>query len=402
MKILLEDTIPFGTDYLNSIGEVETYAWQSLVPEMLRDVDILALRSTTKVTPELLTKATRLKFVTTATAGTNHLDKMHLDSVSIAHSSAAGCNAVAVAEYVLSVLLHAQKAQKLDLYSATVGIVGAGNVGSALSRILTAVGVKHCLYDPPLQQTLAKSGKTAHNGQSFVDLTQIARCDVISLHVPFIKGGDYPTYQLIDKAFLDELTSRQLLINACRGEVIDEAALLSVLQREKAPTVVLDVFDNEPEINTALFDYVWFVTPHIAGHSVEGKVRGTQMIYEQICDVVGTAPDKALSDFLDETNPINAALASPEASRLSVDDLITVFHHVYDVAIDDEITRNAFALTSGHDEMPDRHIANTFSSLRKQYRVRRECSAYALHLPTNTSTQIQHTFTELGFQVSLV
>ncbi|MBJ2128474.1 4-phosphoerythronate dehydrogenase [Alteromonas sp. IB21] len=402
MKILLEDTIPFGTDYLNSIGEVETYAWQSLVPEMLRDVDILALRSTTKVTPELLTKATRLKFVTTATAGTNHLDKMHLDSVSIAHSSAAGCNAVAVAEYVLSVLLHAQKAQKLDLYSATVGIVGAGNVGSSLSRILTAVGVKHCLYDPPLQQTLAKSGKTAHNGQPFVDLTQIARCDVISLHVPFIKGGDYPTYQLIDKAFLDELTSRQLLINACRGEVIDEAALLSVLQREKAPTVVLDVFDNEPEINTALFDYVWFVTPHIAGHSVEGKVRGTQMIYEQICDVVGTAPDKALSDFLDETNPINAALASPEASRLSVDDLITVFHHVYDVAIDDEITRNAFALTSGHDEMPDRHIANTFSSLRKQYRVRRECSAYALHLPTNTSTQIQHTFTKLGFHVSLV
>ncbi|GFD91725.1 erythronate-4-phosphate dehydrogenase [Alteromonas sp. KUL156] len=402
MKILLEDTIPFGTDYLESVGEVETYAWQSLVPEMLRDVDLLALRSTTKVTPELLSYANKLKFVTTATAGTNHLDKTHLDSVGIAHSSAAGCNAVAVAEYVLSVLLHAQKAQKLDLYNASVGIVGAGNVGTALSKILTAIGVKHCLYDPPLQQALANSGKNEHNGQSFVDLARIAKCDVISLHVPFTKGGDYPTYQMIDKAFLDELTSSQLLINACRGEVIDEAALLGVLQREKAPTVVLDVFDNEPEINTALFDYVWFVTPHIAGHTVEGKVRGTQMIYEQICEVAGVIPDKALSDFLDKTNPINAGLTSPEASRLSVDDLIAVFHKVYDIAVDDEITRNAFALTSGHNETPDTDIANTFSTLRKQYRVRRECSAYALHLPKNTSKQIQDTFTKLGFHVSLV
>ena len=400
MKILLEDTIPFGTDYLNSVGEVETYAWQSLVPEMLRDVDILALRSTTKVTPELLTSASKLKFVTTATAGTNHLDKTHLDSVGIMHSSAAGCNAVAVAEYVLSVLLHAQKAQMLDLYNATVGIVGAGNVGTALSRILMAIGVKHCLYDPPLQQALAKSGKKEHNGQSFVDLAQIAKCDVISLHVPFINGGEYPTYQMIDKAFLKGLTSNQLLINACRGEVIDEVALLSVLQWEKPPTVVLDVFDNEPAINTALFDYVWFVTPHIAGHSVEGKVRGTQMIYEQICDVVGKAPDKLLSDFLEKTNPIKAALNSPEATRLSVDDLIAVFHDVYDVAIDDKITRNAFA--SGHNETPETHIANTFSTLRKQYRVRRECSAYALHLPKNTSKQIQDTFTKLGFHVSLV
>ena len=402
MKILLEDTIPFGKDYLNSVGDVETYAWQSLVPEMLRNVDILALRSTTKVTPELLKSANKLKFVTTATAGTNHLDKAHLDSMGIAHSSAAGCNAVAVAEYVLSVLLHAQKAQKLDLYNATVGIVGAGNVGTALSKILTAIGVKHCLYDPPLQQALANTGKTEHNGQSFVELAQIAKCDVISLHVPFIMGGEYPTYQMIDKAFLEALAPNQLLINACRGEVIDEVALLSVLQKEKSPTVVLDVFDNEPGINTAVFDYVWFVTPHIAGHSVEGKVRGTQMVYEQICDVVGTAPDKALNDFLDKTNPINAALTSPEASRLSVDDLIAVFHNVYDVAIDDEITRKAFLSTSNRDGKQETDIANTFSVLRKQYRVRRECSAYALHLPKNTSKQIQNTFTELGFHVSLV
>ncbi|WP_394223276.1 4-phosphoerythronate dehydrogenase [Alteromonas gracilis] len=402
MKILLEDTIPFGTDYLSSVGEVKTYSWQSLVPEMLRNIDILALRSTTKVTPELLAKANRLKFVTTATAGTNHLDKVHLDKKGIAHSSAAGCNAVAVAEYVLSVLLHAHKSQKLDLYNATVGIVGAGNVGSALSRILTAIGVEYHLYDPPLEQMLTKAGKQRHNEQSFVDLAQIAKCDVISLHVPFVKGGDYPTYQMIDSTFLDALSSSQLLVNACRGEVIDEKALFNLLERKHAPTVVLDVFDNEPFIDTTMFDYAWFVTPHIAGHSIEGKVRGTQMIYEQICDVVNVKADKVLSDFLDKTKPIKVDLSAPEAPRLSVDDLIEVFHTVYDVSIDDDITRNAFVKAATGDEQPAKKVADTFSSLRKQYRVRRECSAYALQLPKNTSKQIQDTFNKLGFHVSLV
>jgi len=402
MKILLEDTIPFGTDYLDSVGEVETYAWQSLVPENLRDIDILALRSTTKVTPELLTKANKLKFVTTATAGTNHLDKVHLDKIGIAHSSAAGCNAVAVAEYVLSVLLHAQKSKKLDLYRASVGIVGAGNVGSALSRILTVIGVEHYLYDPPLEEAQAKDDKSLTNERSFVEMAQIAKCDVISLHVPFVKGGDHPTYQMIDKTFLDSLSSKQLLINACRGEVIDEVALLNRLRSEHAPTVVLDVFDNEPSINTAIFDYVWFVTPHIAGHSVEGKVRGTQMIYEQICDVVNVKAGKVLNDFLDKTQPVKAKLSAPEATRLSVDDLIEVFHSVYDVAIDDDVTRQAFAKAAASDECLAKTIADTFSTLRKQYRVRRECSAYALQLPKNTSKQIQDTFTKLGFQVSLV
>jgi erythronate-4-phosphate dehydrogenase len=392
MKILLEDTIPFGESYLDNVGEVITYAWQNLVASDLADIDILALRSTTKVTPELLKDANKLQFVTTATAGTNHIDKAYLNANKIAHSSAAGCNAVAVAEYVLSVLLHAQKSEKLDLYSATVGIVGAGNVGTALSVLLDAVGVSYVLCDPPLQE--------AGDKRAFVGMDDIARCDVITLHVPFVRGGPHPTGKLIDSALLSQLNEHQLLINACRGEVIDELALHARLTSLSAPTVVLDVFDNEPSIDTRLFDYCWFVTPHIAGHSVEGKVRGTQMIYEQICHRTGQKATKALSDFLESIPPIKVSLQHPTQTRLSVDDLIEVFHRIYDIAVDDIAMRQSVkrvenADTHAHGES----VALQFAALRKQYRVRRECSAHTLVVPHNTSEEIAKTLKNLGFSV---
>lgn len=393
MKILLEDTIPFGCDYLSDVGDVTTYAWQSLAPENLQGIDILALRSTTKVTPALLAKADKLQFVTTATAGTNHLDKDYLTSANINFNSAAGCNAVAVAEYVLSVLLHAHKAKKLDLNKAKVGIVGAGNVGSALSRILTVLRIEHILCDPPLEE----SGDT----RSFKSLSDIAKCDVITLHVPYVEAGAHPTGQLIDQDFLASLSSDQLLINACRGEVIDETSLLARLQQDNAPTVVLDVFDNEPHVDTSLFDYAWFITPHIAGHSVEGKVRGTQMIYEQICDIVSAPVNKALGDFLEPTTPVVAKLAHPKAEHLSFDDLVAVFHQVYDISIDDAHTRDTLMAEGTQGTQNNETIGSKFAALRKQYRVRRECSAYVLEVPSSTSRNIQNTLSALGFDVKL-
>jgi len=390
MKILLEDTIPFGRNYLDDVGDVTTYAWQSLKPEDLQHTNILALRSTTKVTPELLANAKHLSFVTTATAGTNHLDKDYLSNANIGFNSAAGCNAVAVAEYVLSVMLHAHVAGKVDLNTATVGIVGAGNVGSALSRILSVLNIKHLLCDPPLDE--------AGDSRRFFTLNEIANCDVISLHVPYVKAGAHPTGHLIDQDFLAALSSKQILINACRGEVINESALLARLKQDNAPTVVLDVFDNEPNIDTHLFDYAWFVTPHIAGHSVEGKVRGTQMIYEQICEVVGAKATKSLDDFLESTSPISAELNFAQSGKLVFEDLAKVFHQVYDISIDDQHTRRA--LTQSDSEALHNKSA-TFASLRKQYRVRRECSAYTLMLPGNTSKNIQNTFSALGFNVQL-
>ena len=394
MKILLEDTIPFGKEYLGDLGQVTLYAWQTLQPEMLADIDILAVRSTTKVSPELLKHARALQYVTTATAGTNHIDGCFLDSLGIKHNSAAGCNAIAVAEYVLSVLLHGHDQQKIDLTQATVGIVGAGNVGSALSLRLTALGIKHVLCDPPLEK--------AGDPREFVSLAEINQCDVISLHVPFVKDGEHPTHNLISDKFLATLTHSQLLVNACRGEVVDENALLNRLKQPDSPEVVLDVFDNEPAINTALFDHLWLVSPHIAGHSVEGKVRGTQIIYEQICDVVGTIPHRQLSDFLSPVAPIRVALNFPKSDQLQFDDLLMIFNQVYDVIQDDKLTRHALKSTSSAINLSEEEVAKRFASLRKEYRARRECSAYTLQLTQHTSIPIQAQLKALGFSIELV
>ncbi|NDV91916.1 DUF3410 domain-containing protein [Alteromonas sp. 345S023] len=396
MKILLEDTIPFGKEYLSDLGDVKTYAWQSLAAQDIQDADVMAIRSTTQVNAHTMPANTRLQLVTTATAGTNHLDTAWLASQNIRWNSAGGCNAVAVAEYVVSTLLLAEKKGRVDTSRCTVGIVGAGHVGTALANKLDALGINYKLCDPPLEQT--------NDSRRFYPLAEILRCDVITLHVPYVKTGPYATGKLIDSDALACLNASQLLINACRGEVIDEQALISRLQSSNAPVVVLDVFNNEPAINPALFNLCWMVTPHIAGHSVEGKVRGTQIVYEQLCQLVNKPIKKQLSDFLAPPPPLSIALTCPTEKALSAKDLAKVMLPVYDVSEDDAAMRQAMAdaienAPKDNDAL-SKAIANTFSRLRKQYRIRRECSAYALQLQSDTSIEIRQQLSALGFSVT--
>ena len=149
MKILFEDTIPLGHEYFSGLGDVSRYAWQTLTPEDIKNVDILAVRSTTKVNETLLSQASQLQFVTTATSGTNHIDKTWLDGQGISWNSAGGCNAVAVAEYVLSALWHLAEKYQWQLSRQTLGIVGVGNIGQRLAEAAAALDMKVLLCDPP-------------------------------------------------------------------------------------------------------------------------------------------------------------------------------------------------------------------------------------------------------------
>lgn len=382
MKILFEDTIPFGYEYLSELADVTRYAWQSLTPEDVADADIMAIRSTTKINAALLSNASSLSFVTTATSGTNHIDGRYLNERGIAWDDAGGCNAVAVAEYVLSTLFNAHLAQKLSLPNVTVGIVGAGHVGSALSARLLALGINVKLCDPPLQ--------AAGDKRDFCSFEEILKCDVITLHVPFVPSGPHATGNLINEQVLASLTSSQLLINACRGEVIDEAALLARLKQGNAPTVVLDVFNNEPSINLDLLTHCWLVTPHIAGHSVEGKVRGTQIIYEQIATRLGKPITKSLNDFLDTLPEKAVAFSATSSQMVDINDIAQLFLSVYNIADDDKKMREALASA-------DIDVASTFASLRKKYRIRRECTAYTLNTASELSVPSLQTLMQLGF-----
>ncbi|GAC13470.1 4-phosphoerythronate dehydrogenase [Aliiglaciecola lipolytica] len=276
MKILYEDSMPYAEHFFSKVGECQAYSSQTLTPEALQDVDVLLVRSTTKVTEKLLSKAHKLKYVATATAGSDHLDKPMLARKSIPWGSAAGCNAIAVAEYVLSCLMTEYASDLPSLLTKTVGIVGAGHVGSQLDKRLKLLGINTKLCDPPLH--------ASGDHREFVSIDEICECDIISLHVPFVATGEYSTKHMFDSKRLTQLKESQLLINACRGEVIDNQAAKTLFESGKAMRLNMDVWENEPTIDFELVPHCRIGTAHIAGHSLEGKARGTYFLYQQLCE----------------------------------------------------------------------------------------------------------------------
>lgn len=356
MKIYYEDSLPYAAEFFAGLGDSQVFSHKDVNAELVADADVLLVRSTTKVNAALLDANKAIKYVGTATAGTNHLDKAYLQSRGLAVHSAAGCNAVAVAEYVLSALF--VMAEKLDwqLTDKTVGIVGAGHVGTRLSEKLTALGIQYYLCDPPLAD--------AGDSRDFVTMDTIMQCDIISLHVPLIEGGKYNTEHMFDTSRIAQLREDQLLINACRGEVIDNRALLASFVAGRKLNIVLDVWENEPDIDQALVPYIALATAHIAGHTVEGKARGTEMLYQQVCEQFGFDATKKLSDYLPSPQPncINLDEALEGQALLSA-----LVLSVYDIRMDSAQFKSTIA-------QPDQ-----FRYIRKNYSIRREFAALSVN-----------------------
>lgn len=356
MKIYYEDSMPYAAEFFSELGDCNVFSHKTVDADILADADVLLVRSTTKVNQPLLAKNKQIQFVATATAGTDHVDKAYLASRNIPFISAGGCNAVAVAEYVLSAMLVMARRFNWQLTDKTVGIVGAGHVGTALSKILNILGITHMLCDPPL----AKAGDTRH----FVNMDDIMQCDVISLHVPWVKSGPHSTQDLFDKKRLLSLRDDQVVINACRGEVLNNQAALELYQQGKALNLVFDVWDKEPNINLDLIPHVALATAHIAGHTIEGKARGTEMLYVALCQHLGLQVDKKLSDYLPKAAPISLPVNEQKNFWQTLSQLVLA---VYDIELDDQHFRENM---TGPEQ---------FRYIRKHYPIRREFSAIALN-----------------------
>lgn len=353
MKIFADENMPLVREFFADLGEVTLFNGRSATAAELATADILLVRSVTRVDKTLLAANAHLRFVGTATIGMDHIDQTYLAQRNIAFSSAPGCNAQSVVEYVLSSLWCLAERYQWQLSDKTVGIVGVGNIGSRLATALTALQIRVLLCDPLLAQ---QDTPFAHT--EFSSLCQQA--DIISFHTPLVKEGPFQTKHVLNAEQLTRLKPACAIINASRGAVIDNAALLAAQQTQRRP-LVLDVWEQEPDILLPLLPYCDIATAHIAGHSVEGKARGTEMLYQRCCQLLGIAPSVTLSQLL--------AVPAVEKLQISADfglpDVQSVARMLYDVRRDDALFRY--------------HIEGKgFDWLRKSYPARREFSALQL------------------------
>ncbi|HEX5057083.1 MAG TPA: 4-phosphoerythronate dehydrogenase [Gammaproteobacteria bacterium] len=371
MLIIADRNIPQVQEAFAGIGEVRLHEGRGLGAADVKDADILLVRSVTPVNAALL-EGSRLRFVGSATIGTDHVDMDYLKSRDIEFAYAPGTNALAVAEYVLAALLalHENKPQ------GPVGIVGFGNTGSALARLLNVLGIEYLACDPPLQESGLRSD------MEFASLPEIRRCPIISLHVPLIRGGRHPTFHIVDESFLSDLAPGTLLINSSRGAVVDNPALLTRLQRGDLHAV-LDVWEGEPAINAELLEQVRLGTSHIAGYSVEGRLNGTQRMYEAVCAFLGIRPGWRYT----VQAPLKPVLMTPYRGYAALRSLVL---QVYDICRDDMALRALLSLP------PEQRSAG-FDRLRRDYPPRREFAAYRCSLASGPDSILQKQLAGLGF-----
>lgn len=373
MKIVVDENMPHAKSLFARFGEVISVPGRPFDGRVLHDADALMVRSVTKVNAELLT-GSKVKFVGTATAGTDHIDTNQFDELGIYATSAAGCNAIAVVEYVFSVLFYFAQETQFSLTDKTVGIIGVGNVGKILAARLRALGVNVLLCDPP--RARSEGGKEFHDFEYLVE-----HADILTFHTPLIQGGMDNTYHLFDHQVMSEFADGKMIINASRGEVIDNLALLRSLEQGRSWQIALDVFEHEPSINLGLLPYIDIATPHIAGHSLEGKIRGTTLLVEKLYHYLAeTSAEKIkqieppISDDLLQT-----LLPKPQYKTIVLNEPLTLeafyrlINLIYDVRRDDAKFRYTLSVKTQTDLPDETH--QRFDYLRKHYSIRREWSS---------------------------
>lgn len=363
MRIIADENIPLVEAFFDQHGEIRRMPGRSINRVALEQADVLLVRSVTRVDRALL-EGSAVRFVGTCTIGTDHLDLDYFEEAGIAWASAPGCNARGVVDYVLGSLLALAEGEGEDLSSRRYGVVGAGEVGGRLVEVLRGLGWDVRVCDPP-RQTREAGG--------FVELDEIlAECDVISVHTPLTLHGEHATFHMFDQTRLRQLCPGAWLINAARGAVVDNAALRTQLAQRPDIQAVLDVWEDEPQVDVELAELCWIATPHIAGYSLDGKMRGTAQIYRAFCAAKGLEPTVELAELL-PTAPLRGL--SFDASVEPAEMLRTICRAVYDPRRDDVAFRRSLMES---DER--RRIA--FDQLRKEYPLRREIDG--LHIDIST------------------
>ena len=356
MKLVVDENIAFAEEAFSQFGDVLLFSGRKITNDILSNADALIVRSITNVDENLL-QNTNIKFVGTATIGTDHFDTNYLNENNIVFADARGCNADSVAEYVFTALLKIAVDNKFTLRNRSIGIIGIGNIGSRVVKYAEALGLIIYKNDPPKQ--------CAGEGSNYVSLEEALQANIVTLHVPLNKTGIDKTFHLFDEKKLNELKNNTIIINSSRGAVVDNKALLDIIDK-KHFKVILDVWEGEPLINTYLLRKVLVGSAHVAGYSLEGKVNGTKMIYDALCRFTSQ-----LNDWEPKLPTVENNVIDMSSTKNLEEKLHLIFKQIYNVGKDDSEMREMIGMDN------DSRAAH-FDNLRKEYPLRREFNNYTV------------------------
>ncbi len=367
MKLVIDKDIPFIKGVFEPYAEVVYSKGAEICRDIIKDADGLIIRTRTKCCKSLL-EGTAVRFIASATIGTDHVDLPYCASRGIHFENAAGCNSSAVMQYVYTALYSLARERKIPVKygpdgdfeekALTIGVIGTGNVGSKVASLGEYLGFKVLRNDPPKQilqnRALERGGIRAEEAVEYSELNDLLeRSDIVTLHVPLLES----TESMADARFFGRMKRGTLFINSSRGEVVDENALLHY--REKLSGLVLDVWNNEPEINAELVAAADIATPHIAGYSVEGKANGTLMAIKAAAgffDIAALEKYEIPIDLYDPSLTPSLILKGKGCNEIFED-----LYRIFPIFNLDKLLRNNIS---------------EFESIRSNYKLRREFHVY--------------------------
>lgn len=365
MKIVADKNIPFLNGIAEKFGDVVYLSGSEFSKETIHDADTLIVRTVTYLGKEIL-EGSNVKLICSATIGFDHIDIDYCNQHDIAWHNAPGCNSGSVMQYILSALIRLSVEKGFDLKDKTIGIVGVGNVGNKVARACALLGMKVLLNDPPREKE--------ERSNIFVDLATIQReADIITLHTPLTKEGEYKTYHMANETFFSSLAKKPFIINSARGGIVETKAIKQALKNGSVSGAVIDCWEHEPDIDTEYLQMVDIATPHIAGYSADGKANATRMSLEW------------LSGFwklpADPIQQIQVPAIKNNVITLQNNNIKEAVLKAYDIEKD----------CKDFQKNPDK-----FSLLRANYPLRREYIAYTIQ---GGNSEARFILDNLGFHV---
>lgn len=385
MKIVADENILAVADLYRRHGELLLLPGRAIAADDVRDADVLLVRSITKVDRALL-EGSRVRFVATATSGTDHLNLPWLAEQGIAVAEAGGSNANAVVEYCLAALAELILRGAVTLQGSSAAIIGYGHVGSRLYSAFQKLGLQVRVCDPHVEARLRHEGN--ESPVQFCSLEEALQASIISLHTPLTHEGPHATWHLLDQKRLNALTPGTVLVNAARGEVVCNASLLSRLQCSNDLLCILDVWENEPLISEPLLQHVALGTPHVAGYSIEAKASASERNYQDFLAHFGLPDERPALNIREERSLLRVSLDLGVVEEMQLAACVKAACAVAEI---DTQLRQA---------RPD---ATLFDAIRKRISQRREFAHFALQTDTGNSGEISADLatqlTALGFEL---